>query len=126
MQNLNHFIGKVCTVFTSPINRNYKEEQLHNYFLGVVESVDSEGISLGQLTGNLKTFLFFPHIVGIAEEEVLNPDDPQDAETIGKLKEAAKKQIKDWNVPPPSSSPHFAEGRANSVKMPFLRRSSRF
>jgi len=119
MQNLNHFIGKVCTVFTSPINRNYKEEQLHNYFLGVVESVDSEGISLGQLTGNLKTFLFFPHIVGIAEEEVLNPDDPQDAETIGKLKEAAKKQIKDWNVPPPSSSPHIDHEALSKIKENF-------
>ena len=122
MQHLDYFIGKICTVFTSPINRNYKEEQLHNYFLGIVESVDEVGISLKQLTGNLKTFLFLRNIVGIAEEEVLDPDNPEDAETIGRLKEAARKQVENWeqlNVPSDSSSPHIDHEALSKIKHNF-------
>jgi hypothetical protein len=94
MNNLQHFIGKVCTVFTLPINRNFKEEnpktfveQSYFYFLGVIESVDEDGILVTQHETGLKSYFFKPNIVGIAEEEVLYPDNEQDAKIIDKIKE---------------------------------------
>ena len=86
--NLNYFVGKVCTVFTRPINRDFQAEnpeyypqQLINYFVGTVESVDDEGIMLVQSANRLKTFIERP-IVAIAEEEVVKrpvapPQPPQ-------------------------------------------------
>lgn len=92
-KQLQYFEGKPCTIFTTPINRDFKEEnpntfpqQSYHYFLGIVDSVDDNGVMMRQLTTNLKSFFFFPHIVGIAEEEVLNPDNEQHAKVINSMK----------------------------------------
>jgi hypothetical protein len=102
---LTHFVGKVCTVFTVPTNRNYKEEnpttfqeQILNYFVGVVESADSDGVMLAQINGERKSFFFAEHIVAIAEEDVLDPSDEGDAQVIEELrqaKEAEKKAVEE-------------------------------
>jgi len=91
---LEYFKNKFCTVFTTPINRNFKEEnpgtypkQIFTYFAGMVEDVSPEGIMLTQFNTGLKTFLFKSHIVGIAEEQMLDPDDPQHKEIIEKFKQ---------------------------------------
>ena len=72
-----HFLGKVCTVFTTPINRDFQQEnpnrypdQLYKYFVGVVEDISDYGLLLTQATTGLKTWLFLPHVIAIAEEEV--------------------------------------------------------
>lgn len=67
---LQYFINKPCTILTSPINRNFTEKQLLDYFTGFVESVDSEGILLRQLSGNQKTYIFLNNVISIAEEMV--------------------------------------------------------
>jgi hypothetical protein len=92
---LKTFVGKVCTVFTVPINRNFKDEnpgtfteQVTNYFTGRVLEADSEGVVLEQITPErLRTFFFREHIVAIAEEEVLNPQDPREAARIQQIKQ---------------------------------------
>lgn len=79
MSKLEYFINKPCTVFTSPTNRNFKEEnpqtfpaQVLAYFTGFIESIDDIGIMLRGVN-NKKTFLFMHNVVGIAEEEVELP-----------------------------------------------------
>ncbi|RDJ35628.1 MAG: hypothetical protein DWQ19_12485 [Crenarchaeota archaeon] len=91
--NLKYFTGKMCTVFTHPINRNFKEEspetypkQAYIYFVGVVEEIDSEGVWITQATTGLKSYFFKHSLIGIAEEEVLNPDNEEDAQVIDKIK----------------------------------------
>jgi hypothetical protein len=97
-QNLQHFIGKMCTVFTLPINRNFKDEnpktfveQSYFYFLGVIEAVDNEGILVTQHETGLKSYFFKQNIVGIAEEEILNPENEKDAKIIEKMIESNDK-----------------------------------
>jgi hypothetical protein len=89
---LNYFVGRICTVFTTPINRNFKEEnpatypqQLVVYFTGVVDAVDDTGITLSQLDNGLKSYFFRSHIIGIAEEEVLDPSKPEDQAKINQM-----------------------------------------
>lgn len=100
--NLTYFIGKICTVFTVALNRNFKEENpatypknLFNYFIGKVESVDEHSIMLTTISG-LKMLFFKQAIVAIAEEEVLDPDDADDAEIIEEFKKESKnaKEVK--------------------------------
>jgi hypothetical protein len=87
-QRLQHFVGKICSVFTCPVNRQLDQSEIHTYFLGVVEAVDEKGILLNQIGTYQKSYFFFPNIVGIAEEKVLDAN--QDAELIAKLKENAQ------------------------------------
>jgi tartrate dehydratase beta subunit/fumarate hydratase class I family protein len=95
IKNLQHFIGKVCTIFTQPINRNFKEEnpetypeQPYIYFVGVVEAIDEYGVLITQPTTGLKSYFFLRNLVGIAEEEVLDPKNEKDAKTIDHIKNA--------------------------------------
>ena len=87
--NINYFIGKICSVFATHNNRDLKAEDTENYpasylryFLGVVESIDEDGLLLTQASKGLKVFIMKNHIVAIAEEEVLNPESPADAKII--------------------------------------------
>lgn len=79
-QDLSYFIGKVCSVFTQPCNRDFRLEgpnylqQYFRYFLGVVESIDDDGLLLTQVRGGLKTYIFREGLVALAEEEVIDPD----------------------------------------------------
>jgi hypothetical protein len=77
MNKAQYFVGRPCTVFTTPINRNFKEEnpraypgQLLAYFTGFVESVDATGVMLNQFNDTKKTFVFFNNIVAISEESL--------------------------------------------------------
>ena len=87
-QDIAYFIGKMCSVFVTPSSRDLKLEDtrnypasVHRYFLGVVESIDEYGLVLKQTRG-LKVFVTKDHLIAIAEEEVLDPENPQDAEEI--------------------------------------------
>jgi len=113
-KSIQSFVGSVCTIFTTPINRNYKEEnpqqypmQLYNYFMGVIEKADENGVYLRQVAEDLMGFFFYEHIIGIAQEKVLDPDDPNDAKAIKSLQEkveAAKKKATEAPKPPPQTS----------------------
>jgi len=95
MKDLQYFIGKLCTIFTTPMNRDFQSEAPHDYpkalykyFMGVVESITPNGILLTQVSTGLKTYFMRPQIVAIAEEELLDPENPEDAEAIEKFQPA--------------------------------------
>lgn len=92
---LEHFVGKVCTVFTVPTNRDFKSENpstfpqpIFHYFVGKVLEVDSRGILLEQWNNSkkLRTFFFIDHIISISEEEILDPSKEEDLKLIQEFK----------------------------------------
>lgn len=94
MDKLQYFIGKVCTLFVHPISRDFKTEnpasypkQIYVYFVGLIDSIDKSGVWMTQLQTSLKTFWKWESVVGIAEEQVLDPNNEKDAEEIKQLKE---------------------------------------
>lgn len=103
-ESLKYFIGKICTIFTMPINRNFKEEnpntfieQPYHYFLGVIEKIDQDGILVTQAMTGLKSYFFKRNIISISEEKILNPDDEKDAKVINEMKKVnndAREKIK--------------------------------
>jgi hypothetical protein len=101
MSHLDHFVGKVCTIFTQPISRNFKEEspatfpqQPFMYFVGVIDAVDSQGIMVTQPMTGLKSYFFRNALVAIAEEEVLDPENASDAAAIEEIK-ASNQEIRE-------------------------------
>lgn len=98
-KNLEYFLGRICTVFTVPTNRDFKSENpqtfpqpVFHYFVGRVLEINESGIFIEQWNNHkkLKTFFFIDHIVSISEEEILNPEDPKDREVIEEYKKANK------------------------------------
>jgi hypothetical protein len=104
--NLKYFEGKICSVFTSQTARDlFKEDPkgyvqiLFRYFMGEIESISESGVIIKQLPKQLRTWVALPHVVAIAEEEVLDPDNPKDAKYIQECLDRAKKV----ENPPPNA-----------------------
>lgn len=104
-KNLEYFLGRICTVFTVPTNRDFKSENpqtfpqpVFHYFVGRVLEINESGIFIEQWNNHkkLKTFFFIDHIVSISEEEILNPEDPKDREVIEEYKKA-NKEVRETN-----------------------------
>lgn len=103
---LEYFVGRVCTVFTVPTNRDFKSENpqtfpqpVFHYFVGKVLEVGSKGILMEQWNSpkKLRTFFFTQHIVSISEEEILNPADPKDKEVIDEYRKINETSAKKAN-----------------------------
>lgn len=95
------FLGKICTIFTTPTNRDYKTENpktypkpLYTYFVGLIEDIDDDGVYTTQPTTGLSSFFLWFNIVGIAQEELLDPENEEDAEVIENIKSEYKEKLK--------------------------------
>lgn len=96
--HLKYFVGKAVTVFTGPINREFDERQKCDYFVGVVKSVDEMGIMTQHPITGCCNYYFFSQIIGICEEQMLHPENPEHAKIIDELKE--KRQTVQAPLPP--------------------------
>lgn len=103
VDGLEYFVGKICTVFTVPTNRDFKSENpqtfpqpVFHYFVGKVMEVNSRGICLEQWNSEkkLRSFFFMDHIVSISEEEILNPSNPKDKQIIEEYKKTNESSMK--------------------------------
>src|SRR6516225_8602366 len=83
--NLTYFVGKACSVFTHPVNRNFNEKQLQDYFVGLVESVDARGVWTTHPITGCKNYYPMENIIAICEEQVVH-----DQKILEKYKEAKK------------------------------------
>ena len=109
-KELLYFVGKVCSVFTTTTSRMLGPEDVHHYFLGVIESIDEHGIFLTQVTKALKVYIAKDHLISIAEEEVLDPRNPQHAEEIKQSMENMKKRAEELEkkrLPALKKTPYF-------------------
>lgn len=101
-EGLEYFVGKICTVFTVPTNRDFKLENpqtfpqpVFHYFVGKVIEISSKGIFIEQWNSDkkLRTFFFADHIISISEEEILDPSDPKDLKLIEEYKQVNQKEM---------------------------------
>lgn len=94
-----YFTGKICTIFTTPINRDYKFENpdtypspLYEYFLGKIIEFQDLGLLLENIKGTTRSFFFYNQIISICEEEIIDPKDPKNEEIIKSFKESKEKE----------------------------------
>lgn len=101
-KQLEYFLDKICTIFTIPINRDFKSENpstfpqpIFHYFVGKILEIDEKGVFIQQWNSNkkLRSYFFTDHIVGICEEEVLDPNAPEDAKLIEEYKKINEKAV---------------------------------
>jgi len=53
-----------------------------DYFMGFLENIDEHGIWLIHPVTKCRSYILFPHIVSITEEQVLYEDNPEHAKII--------------------------------------------
>lgn len=97
VNQLKYFEGKVCTIFLGPINRSLDEKQLINYFVGLIETVDEDCIWALHPVIKTRSCYFIKNIYSITEEQVLDPNNPEDAKVIQDFEE---QKAKTYNAPP--------------------------
>ena len=103
-----YFVGKAVTVTTVQINFRFKEEAMTDYFSGILEIIDEKGMWLLHSVTGSRTFILYPHIVSVTEEQMLFEDNPEDAKIIEEYRKekpltAAKRAINPTPQPKGSS-----------------------
>lgn len=87
-KHLEYFVGRVCTIFIGGnLNRSFNEQQFADYFVGVVDAVSQDGIFTTHPVTGGKNYYAFSSVVAICEEQVLDPEKPEEAELIRELQE---------------------------------------
>ena len=83
-RNLDYFLNKIVTFIVSPINRNFDEKQSIEYFVGKVTKFDNMGVWHEHPKTKNLSFIFYNHLVSIAEEQVISTKPTEDAPTTMK------------------------------------------
>ncbi len=86
METLRYFVGKYCTVCTVGTGLHLTPESSVQYFSGIVEWIGPEGMMIRHPLTDCKSCFFMQHIVGIVEEQALDPNNPKHAEIIKQYK----------------------------------------
>jgi len=116
---LKYFEGKVCTLLTRQINRDFKEEaiamqkphiypmNLIDHFVGRVVYADSICIVLEHPIIKTRSYFRTEHVVGIIEEQELDRNDPNNAKLI--------EEIQKRNAPVPTAKVGCPKGHTLNV-----------
>ena len=93
IKKLQTFIGKVCTVLTSSVCKsNFTDVQFPDFFVGVIDSIDEDGVfSRHPLTG-CTNFYSWQHVVAIFQEQVIEETDPRYNQIMEEIKKAPEKK----------------------------------
>lgn len=99
--SLKYYEGKICNVLTGPTNRNFKEESVAvgkpelyprnilDHFMGRVIHVDNVWLTLQHPLIGTRSSFKIDNIIGIIEEQELNPNDPEHAKIIEQYSQKA-------------------------------------
>ncbi len=93
-----YFKDKAVTILTVQTNFRFKEEQMHDYYTGIVENIDEHGIWIVHSVTKCRSYVLFQHIVSVTEEQMLYEDNPEHAKLIEEYRKekpitAAKRAI---------------------------------
>ena len=83
IKHMEHFIGKICTIITPAINRNFDDVISREHFAVRVLEVTRDGVwGMNPNGSNTASFFNMNYIVSIHEEIALDPDNPEHKELI--------------------------------------------
>lgn len=87
LKKLQEFVGQVCTILTTSTGKgNFTDTQFPDFFLGVIESIDEDGVFSKHPVTKCINFYSWHHIVGIFQEQVIQENDPQYEQVIKEIK----------------------------------------
>lgn len=119
IEHMQYFVGRICTIFTPPINRSFDELQSREHFVVKVQEVTTDGIwGIHPYRG---TASFFPmsYVVFIQEEQVLDPNDPEHKQLIDEYEQRTGKKVKS-DIPSAHTSVASQEAEPELTEVPFV------
>ncbi len=87
-----YFINKICTIITKPINRDFTEKVLQEYFVVKILSISDKFIIAQHAKENLLSYFNMDNVIAIQEEIVLSASNPKDQIKIKELEEKKQKE----------------------------------
>lgn len=84
------FTGKVCTILTVGVGKNnFQDHQFADFFTGIVDSIDEDGIFTRHHMTGCKNFYAMQYVVGILEEQVISEDNPEYEKIVNEVKKTS-------------------------------------
>ena len=100
-----NFVGKVCTILTTTIAKtNFQDTQFADFFTGIIESLDDDGIFAKHHITGCKNFYTWNHVVGLLEEQVIEESNPKFKEIMEEVKKTPADQQNIVSVDPQASN----------------------
>lgn len=93
LEKMQYFVGKVCSIFTGPLNRNFDEARAREHFVVKVEEIDTDGLWGSHPYNGTISFFMLESIKLITEEIVLDPKNPSHAKMIKEYQDKTGKTI---------------------------------
>lgn len=90
IEQLKIFINKPVTIFTENIGRNFQETQYNDYFTGICTNITQDIIETVHPITKCKNIFFIRNIVGICEEQQLDPENIEHKKIIKEIIESKK------------------------------------
>jgi len=94
IQQLQYYVGKICSIVTTSMNRAFDEQISREHFVILVQTINSDGI-WGVHPYNQELFSFFTlqHIISIHQEIELNDKNSEHSAMIKEYEERTGKKI---------------------------------
>lgn len=123
MPTLQDLLNKVVTVSTVEVNFRFKPEQMMDYFMGMLETIDDEFLWLRHPQTKCLSGIARKYIVNIAEEQVLYEDNPEHAKLIQEYRQEKPITAPKLAIPPsqfvnPKALAEIAKKAKESFKKP--------
>jgi len=94
IQNLQHFVGKICSIISTSMNRAFDESISREHFVIRVESITQDGIwGTHPYNENLLSFFAIQHIISIHQEVELDPLNPEHEKAIKEYESKTGKKL---------------------------------
>jgi len=100
------FVGKVCTILTSTVAKSdFKDQQFSDFFTGIIETIDEDGIFAKHLMTGCRNYYTWPHVVGVLEEQVVEQTNPEYENILKEVKKAPPENALSVVPVDPNASP---------------------
>lgn len=94
LEHLQYFIGKICTIFTQPVNRGFKEDVARQHFVIRVGEITDESVWGCRLDERAAVWFPMHEVISIQEEQELDPTNPEHKALIQRFEETSGKKFK--------------------------------
>lgn len=95
IEKLQYFVGKVCSIMTTSINRQFEEKVSREHFVVYVQEIDRDGLwGTHPYNHDMVSYFNIDHIVSIHQEIELDPNNPEHMEMIKEYEKRSGKKLK--------------------------------
>jgi len=94
LKRLQHFVGKVCSIVSTSMNRSFNETISREHFVVRIEEVNIDGIWGTHPYNDMISFFAMPHIISVHEEMELDPNNPEHAAMIAEYEKQTGAKVK--------------------------------